>query len=128
MTIAFSVCITVITATSRYAYALVRERLTTQDRKNAQEQPHPIQEIGKGKPGPGRGHKTGYNITRLRGDSADYLTDRIARDDIDILDRMKAGEYKSRGRGRWPDAAPLIRCTTIFFSRGADIILTPPGD
>jgi len=58
-------------------------------------QPQPIQEIGKGTPGPGRGHKTAYNISRLHGDNADYLTARIARDHPDILDRMKAGDYPS---------------------------------
>ncbi len=58
-------------------------------------QPQPIQEIGKGMPKPGRGHKTAYNISRLHGDNADYLTARIARDRPDILDRMKAGAYQS---------------------------------
>lgn len=39
-----------------------------------------------------------YNIINRpmrQGDSADYLTARIARDRPDILERMKAGEYKS---------------------------------
>ncbi len=53
-------------------------------------------EIGKGKAGPGRGHKTGDVITRFeRGTAADYLTARIARDRPDILKRMKAGEFSS---------------------------------
>jgi len=48
---------------------------------------------------------------------ADYLTARIARDRPDILDRMKAGEYKS------VRAAPLARhCTpmrrrALYFSK-----------
>jgi hypothetical protein len=58
--------------------------------------PLAIQKAGKGKAGPGRGHKTGDNVTRLeRGNHADYLTARIARDFPDILERMKAGEFKS---------------------------------
>lgn len=39
---------------------------------------------------------SGNNITPvLRGTNADYLTARIARDNPDILERMKAGEFKS---------------------------------
>jgi hypothetical protein len=37
----------------------------------------------------------GDNITLKRGDDADYLTRRIARDRPDILERMKAGEFTS---------------------------------
>ncbi len=37
----------------------------------------------------------GNNITLMRGTNPDYLTARIARDRPDILERMKAGEYKS---------------------------------
>jgi hypothetical protein len=39
----------------------------------------------------------GNNITlkRIRGDSPDYLTARIARDRPDIIERMRAGEFKS---------------------------------
>jgi len=58
-------------------------------------QPQPIQEIGKGKPGPGRGHKTPDNVSRLYGNDPDYLAARIARDHPDILDRMKSGDYPS---------------------------------
>ena len=40
--------------------------------------PLPPQEIGKGKPGPGRGKETGDDITRLeRGTSASYLVRRL---------------------------------------------------
>jgi hypothetical protein len=56
------------------------------------------QEIGRGKPGPGRGHKTGNDITRFhgnRGTSAAYLTARLARDRPDILARLRAGDYPS---------------------------------
>lgn len=51
--------------------------------------------IEDGIPGPGRGKKTDYNINRFNGDSAEYLTARIARDRPDILERMKSGEYTS---------------------------------
>jgi hypothetical protein len=37
----------------------------------------------------------GDNITLKRGDDAEYLTRRIARDRPDILERMKAGEFTS---------------------------------
>lgn len=62
-----------------------------------QAQPQPIQEIGKGKAGPGRGRKTGANSTRFTRGSTDaaYLTARIARDRPDILDRMKEDRYPS---------------------------------
>jgi len=54
------------------------------------------QEIGKGKPGPGRGCKTGNVITCFnRGVGSSYLSARIARDRSDILERMKAGEFRS---------------------------------
>lgn len=56
-------------------------------------------EIGvpNGKPGPGRGKKTNVNNTRFTVGSgnAEYLTARLARDHPAILDRMKAGEFKS---------------------------------
>lgn len=47
-----------------------------------------------GKPGPGRGNRTADDVSRF-GNSADYLTRRIARDRPDILERMKAGEFPS---------------------------------
>jgi hypothetical protein len=37
----------------------------------------------------------GNNITFMRGTSPDYLSRRIARDRPDILERMKAGEFRS---------------------------------
>jgi len=51
-------------------------------------------------PKPGGDRKSeqyqGANNTLIRGSTnADYLTARIARDHPDILERMKAGEYKS---------------------------------
>ena len=53
-------------------------------------------EVGKGKPGPGRGNITADNISRFNyGTNADYLTARIARDHPDILERMKDGKFKS---------------------------------
>jgi hypothetical protein len=44
---------------------------------------------------PSKGDGKGDNITFSRGDDADYLTRRIARDHPDILERMKAGEFTS---------------------------------
>ena len=60
----------------------------------AEAEAHPLPEHGDG---PGRGHtKRVDNITSFsRGTSADYLARRIARDRPDILERMKAGDYKS---------------------------------
>jgi hypothetical protein len=72
--------------------------------------PMPEQEIGKGKPGPGRPAKTGDNITRFeedlpalgdvapgaqRGTSAGYLTSRIAREAPEVLEEMKEGKHAS---------------------------------
>jgi len=54
-------------------------------------------------------------LIELGSTNADYLTARIARDRPDILERMQAGAYKSRGRGRWPNAAPPMRRTPIFI-------------
>lgn len=53
------------------------------------------QEIGAGKPGPGRGKKTGDNITRLRGDSVSYLASRLKRDHPEIAARVERGEFRS---------------------------------
>ncbi len=76
--------------------AMIAERKTAVARASTVTPP-PEQEYGKGKPGPGRGHKTGRQSTRITGKrDADYLTARIARDRPDILDRMKAGEYLAR--------------------------------
>jgi len=50
------------------------------------------QKYGKGKPGPGRGHKTGTNSTCfIRGENPTYLTARLARDRPDILKRAATG-------------------------------------
>lgn len=49
-------------------------------------------------PGPGRGHvKARDNVTRFseRGNSQAYLLRRLARDAPEVLDRVKAGEFKS---------------------------------
>jgi len=42
-----------------------------------------------------QGNNYNLDIPSIRGDSPEYLTARIARDRPDILERMKAGEYKS---------------------------------
>jgi hypothetical protein len=57
----------------------------------------PEQKIGKGKPGPGRGKKTGDDITRLsdRGTSPSYLARRLIRDHPKIFERLEAGEFRS---------------------------------
>ena len=55
-------------------------------------------EIGNGKAGPGRGHKTTDNCQSFYGEcgnSSDYLTARIARDNPAILEDMKQGKYRS---------------------------------
>jgi hypothetical protein len=55
-------------------------------------------EIGKGKAGPGRGHKTASDRSRFSGhygENTAYLTARLARDRPDILQRLQAGEYAS---------------------------------
>ncbi len=57
----------------------------------------PKAEIGTGKAGPGRGHKTTVVNSRfmIGTTNADYLTARIARDHKDIHRRMKTGEFSS---------------------------------
>jgi len=45
--------------------------------------------------GPGRGNKTLDNIKCFSGTNPSYLTARIKRDHPEILERMKAGEFKS---------------------------------
>jgi hypothetical protein len=63
--------------------------------------------------------KQDYNIMLLQGTSASYLARRIARDHPDILNRMKAGEFKSvRAAAR---EAGLIK--TEYFS----VPLDPEG-
>lgn len=49
-----------------------------------------------GKPGPGRGHKTGSNITRLpRGTGETYTLARLRRDRPDLAKRVAAGELSA---------------------------------
>jgi hypothetical protein len=49
-----------------------------------------------GKPGPGRGHKTGDNITRFtRGTSAAYLVARLKRDAPDLAAKVASGELSA---------------------------------
>ena len=52
-----------------------------------------------GKAGPGRGNKTTDNVSRLPregyGNSQSYLLRRLARDAPEILERVKAGEFRS---------------------------------
>jgi len=51
---------------------------------------------GKAKAGPGRGKKTGYDVTRFkRGNKSEYLTARIERDHPKILDQLYSGKFKS---------------------------------
>lgn len=54
-------------------------------------------EIGNGKAGPGRGNKTDNdcNAFLAQGNSSDYLTARIARDNPEVLEGMKQGKYRS---------------------------------
>lgn len=96
--------------------AEIERRLTAQDL--AQEEgvkPMPEQEIGKGKAGPGRGRKTGDNITRLpRGTSAAYLVAKLKRDHPKIARDLAAGKYRSaraaaRAAGIKVDLSPLDR-------------------
>lgn len=61
----------------------------------------PVQVIGvrEGKGGPGRGNKTGDDITRFpvggKGTSRSYLLGRLARDAPETLEKVKTGEIKS---------------------------------
>jgi ribosomal protein L2 len=56
----------------------------------------PIQEIGKGKAGPGRGKKAFDTIKSFStGTSADYLAGRLKRDAPDIAAAVERGEYRS---------------------------------
>ena len=63
----------------------------------SQAQPLAAHEIGieGGKPGPGRGNKTDSDATRFKDRGQSYLLRRLARDRPDILERVKAGEFKS---------------------------------
>jgi len=46
-------------------------------------------------PGPGRGHTKKLHEKAKAGNRSDYLVARMARDRLDILERMKAGEFAS---------------------------------
>jgi hypothetical protein len=49
-----------------------------------------------GKPGPGRGHKTGDNITRFkRGTERAYTLARLRRDHPELAERVIAGEISA---------------------------------
>ena len=75
--------------------------------------PLPPQEIGKGKPGPGRGKETGDDITRLeRGTSASYLVRRLKRDAPEIAAALARGEYPSARAAAI--AAGIVRVPTAL--------------
>lgn len=80
-------------------------------------------EYGNGVAGPGRGNKTDNNNNvfscGMQGTSPEYLTARIARDRPDILERMKAGEYKSV-RGAAIDAGIIDPDKTRRYSLPTD--------
>lgn len=68
------------------------------------------QEIGKGKPGPGRGRKTVAIGNRFGSNSAEYLVRRLKRDYPEIAQALARGEYKSaRAAGI---AAGIVRIPT----------------
>lgn len=60
-------------------------------------QPLALMEVGVegGKAGPGRGNKTDSNTTRFTDRGQAYILRRLARDAPDVLERVKAGEFKS---------------------------------
>jgi hypothetical protein len=59
-------------------------------------EPMPAREIGKGKPGPGRGGKTDSDTTRLQvGRGSEYLAARIKRDHPELAAKVEAGDYAS---------------------------------
>ncbi len=68
----------------------------------------------------GRGGNRGYNVTsKDRGNQADYLARRIARDRPDILEGMKRGEYRSvraaaKEAGIVKEPTPLQRLHTAW--------------
>jgi hypothetical protein len=73
-----------------------RHRIATAAQQHAAAAtPMPPQEVGRGKAGPGRGKKTGNQITRFRGTDASYLARRIARERPDVLAQMQAGAFRS---------------------------------
>lgn len=57
------------------------------------DQPLPLKVIGEGEPGPGRGNKTGNNVTRFdRGNGTEYALRRLARDAPEVLAKVQSGE------------------------------------
>jgi hypothetical protein len=85
-------------------------------------EPMSLQEIGMGKPGPGRGIKTADNVMRLSngkaqyGNSAAYYAARLRRDYPDIADALAQGKYlsahaaaKAAGFVTDPTPLPLVR-------------------
>ena len=93
----------------------IEQRLTAQDLAQPDGvKPMPEQEIGKGKAGPGRGKKTGDNMTRLsRGTSAAYLVAKLKRDHPKIARDLATGKYRSaraaaRAAGIKVDVSPLV--------------------
>lgn len=76
--------------------------------------------------GPGRGRKTGSNTTRFSGKrDAEYLTARIKRDRPDILEKMKAGKYKSvraaaKDAGIVKELSALEKMQRLWRKLGAD--------
>ena len=99
---------------------VVEDEIVSECRK-ARENPSPIQEIGKGKAGPGRGNKTGDNVTRFneskRGNSKEYQLSVMARDFPETLDKLEAGEYKSARQA-------AIACGIVKVKPPLDVALT----
>ncbi|AGA33761.1 hypothetical protein TVNIR_2101 [Thioalkalivibrio nitratireducens DSM 14787] len=61
--------------------------------REAAENPLPANPVAEGKAGPGRGNKTGDNVTRLsRGNDQTYTLRRLARDNPELLGKVEAGE------------------------------------
>ena len=74
-----------------------------------------------GKPGPGRGHKTADDVSRLAGygNSAAYIVARLARDHPDILAAYERGEFKTptaaaRAAGIIKEKTPLQKIRALL--------------
>lgn len=65
------------------------------DREVSDRAANPLTLLEHGRPPKGEQEDKGSNGTLKRGNPADYLTARIARDHPEILNRMKAGEFRS---------------------------------
>ena len=71
---------------------------TPDDKQRTQAETHdPLADrgIGRGKPGPGRGHKTGGNTLRLGHGSAASIIARLKRDAPEYAERYAKGEFRS---------------------------------